>query len=178
MAQRGQPARRQQVGTMKRARPLAIGAILVLIATGCTNPAAETAPSPAVASSSPAPTPTPQASRVLAGTFVSQAVPTRGEVILTEKTDSITLTLQDFSTGPGDEVYIYFNLGRMTKDPAGDNVVEDPNQIQLTHLKSRTGTQNYDLTPRLGNLPKIQSITIYSYKSLEAFGTANLALRN
>ncbi len=111
---------------------------------------------------------------MLAGTFVSQATTTSGQAVLTEKPDRIVLTLQDFSTGSGDELYINFNLGAMTKNAAGDNVVENPHQLQVAALRSLTGTQSYDLTPMIGYMPEVQSITIYSYKSLEAFGTANL----
>lgn len=164
------------MGTMKLARLMAIGAIVASAVSGCTTASTiKTAPSPTVAaSSSSTPTSSPQLSQVLTGTFVSQAATTSGEVVLTEKPESIVLTLNDFSTSPGDELYVNLNRGAMTKDAAGDNVVENPNQIQLAALKSLTGTQSYDLTPMIGYLGEIQSITIYSYKSLEAFGTANL----
>lgn len=162
--------------TMKLARLLAAGAIVVTAVSGCTTAApVEAAPtSPTVAPPSSALTSAPQPSRVLTGTFVSQARTTRGEVVLTEEPERIVLTLTDFSTAPGGDLYIDLNPGAMTKDAAGDNVVENPSQIQLAALKSLTGTQSYDLTPMIGYLPEIQSITIYSYQSLEAFGTANL----
>jgi len=161
--------------TMKLARLLAVGAIVIAAVSGCTTAApVAAAPRPTAALSSSAPTPTPQPSRVLTGTFVSQARTTRGEVVITEKPDSITLTLKDFSTAPGDDLYIDWNPGAMTKNAAGDNVVEDPTATIIASLKSLTGIQSYDVPLMIRELRKPQSITIYSYKSREAFGTANL----
>lgn len=160
---------------MNFVRLLAVAVIIVSSVSGCSTAIPEpTASAPAATTHGPVPTDSPAAARMLSGTFVSQAATTRGEVVLTEKPDSATLTLKDFSTGPGEEMYVNLNRGAMTKNPAGAYVVEDPSQIQLAHLKSRTGTQSYDLTPMIAHLGEIQSVTIYSYKTLEAFGTANL----
>ncbi len=95
---------------------------------------------------------------MLIGTFPGQN--NKGEVVITETPDSIVLTLKDFSTPPGDDLTVEWNPGAMTKNAAGDNVVEDPAMFLIASLKSLTGTP--------------QSITIYNYKTREAFGTANL----
>lgn len=161
--------------TMKIARLLAVGVIMVTAVSGCTPSApVDAAPHPTAAISSSAPTPTPQLSRVLTGTFVSQARTTRGEVVITEKPDSIVLTLKDFSTAPGDDLYIDWNPGAMTKNAAGDNVVEDPTMTLIASLKSLTGTQSYDVPLMIRELREPHSITIYNYTTREAFGTANL----
>lgn len=116
----------------------------------------------------------PRLCAILAGTFVSQAAPTRGEVRITEKPGSLVLTLTDFSTGSGDDLYINLNPGLMTSSAAGDNVVENPNTFQVVALKAIAGTQSYDLTYLLPELPQVRSVTIFSNKLREAFGTANL----
>ncbi|WP_171814542.1 DM13 domain-containing protein [Arthrobacter dokdonensis] len=93
---------------------------------------------------------------------------------ITEKLGSLVLTLKNFSTGLGEDLYIDLNPGFMTRTASGNNVVENPNTLQVAALKSHTGTQSYDLTYLLPNLPEVRSVTIYSNKLREALGTANL----
>lgn len=160
---------------MKIARLLIGAAAVSLAVSGCTATApAESRSSPTAAPPSSVAAATGTPSRILTGTFVSQAAPTNGEVTLAEKPGSLVLTLKDFSTGAGEDLYINLNPGAMTRNSAGDDVVENPNQFQVAPLASRTGTQNYDLTRMIDGLPEIHSVTIYSNKSREAFGTANL----
>ncbi len=163
------------MGIMKFARLLAVGAVVVSAVSGCTaTGSVETGSEPTAALSTPTPISTPTPSRVLAGKFVSQAATTSGEVLITEEPGSLVLTLTDFSTGPGDDLYINLNPGFMTQDPEGNNVLNNPNTFQVAALKSRTGTQSYDLTHMLPGLSEVRSVTIYSSSSRQAFGTANL----
>lgn len=161
--------------TMRFAHFLAVGVIVASAVSGCTVTAPQqsrsAATSAALGSVSAA---APATSRVLSGTFVSQGAPTRGKVSITEKSGRLVLTLQDFSTGAGDDLYINLNVGFMTRTSSGDNVVENPNTLQVVALKSSKGAQGYDLTHLLPGLPEVRSVTIYSNKLREAFGTANL----
>ncbi|WP_371131010.1 DM13 domain-containing protein [Arthrobacter sp. SDTb3-6] len=161
------------MGIMGFARLLAVGVIVVSAATGCAT-VAPTPPRPTPTAAGSGPTATHTTSWTLSGTFVPQGAPTRGQVRITEKPGSLVLTLSDFSTGPGQDLYIDFNPGAMTRNAAGDNVVEDPNTFQVVALKDITGTQSYDLSYLIPVWPQIRSVTIFSSKSREAFGTANL----
>lgn len=160
---------------MKTVRLLAAGIIIALAITGCTTAIPdETVQTPTLNSASSSPTSAAPLSKVLSGTFVSQAVPTSGEVIITQTPDSLVLELKDFSTSPGEELYVTVNPGAMTKDAAGDNVVNDPTQYMLEKLRSTTGTQSYDLTYMIESFPEVRSVTIYNYSTREAFGSANV----
>ena len=160
---------------MKSVRLLASGIILVLAVSGCTSATpVEPAPTPREESAGSSPTSTAPRSRVLSGTFVSQAVPTSGEAVITLAPDSLVLELKEFSTSAGDDLYVTVNPGAMTRNAAGDNVVNDPTQFMLEKLRSTTGTQSYDLTYMIRSFPEVQSITIYNNSTREAFGTANL----
>nr|WP_281375482.1 DM13 domain-containing protein [Arthrobacter wenxiniae] len=153
---------------------MSVGIVVLSVASGCTAPATGQFSSPATTAAGSESAATPATSRVLAGTFVSQGAPTRGEVRITESPGMLMLTLTGFSTGAGDDLYINFNPGLMTRNASGDDVVENPNTIQVVALRAHAGTQSYDLTQVLPGLPEVRSVTIYSNKLREAFGTANL----
>lgn len=93
---------------------------------------------------------------------------------MTSTADHVVLTLENFSTGEGSDQYINLNPGTLTENAAGDIALDNPSQYQAAGLKARTGNQSYDLTPMRSVLSEIHSVTIYSNKSLQAFGTANL----
>lgn len=61
----------------------------------------------------------------------------------------------------------------------GEIGLNSPETFVVAPLKSRMGTQYYDLTAEWPSLPRIRSVTIYRYNSdvQEAYGTANLAER-
>lgn len=164
---------------MKFVRLLAVGIIFTSSISGCTAATApiKTVQSPTLESVSPRPIATAPLSRTLSGTFVSQAVPTSGKAIITQTPDSLTLELKDFSTSPGDdgdELHVTVSTGAMTKNAAGDNVVNEPSMYMLEKLRSTTGTQSYDLSYMIESFPETRSITIYNAETREAFGTANL----
>lgn len=161
---------------MKFVRLLAVGIIFTSSISGCKTATApiNTVQSPTVQPVSSSPIAPPPLSKTLFGTFVSQAVPTSGEAIITQTPDSLTLELKDFSTSAGDELYLTVSTGVMTKNAAGDNVVNEPTTYNLEKLKSITGNQSYDLSYMIDFFPKAQSITIYNSNTREAFGSANL----
>lgn len=164
---------------MKFVRLLAVGIIITSSISGCTTATApiKTAQSPTAESVSSSPIATAPLSKTLSGTFVSQAVATSGEAIITQTPDSLTLELKDFSTSSGDNVdnlHVTVSTGAMTKNAAGDNVVNEPIIYMLEKLKSITGTQSYDLSYMIESFPEARSITIYNNITREAFGSANL----
>ncbi|ALV44811.1 hypothetical protein MB46_04070 [Arthrobacter alpinus] len=160
---------------MKFIRLLAAGIIVTAAIAGCTAAeTVETVQTPTVESGRSSPTPAAPLSKVLSGTFVSQAVPTSGEAIITQTPDSLVLELKDFSTSAADSLYVTVNPGAMTKNASGDNVINDPNRYMLEKLRSTTGTQSYDLTYMIQSFPEVRSITIYNDSTREAFGSANL----
>jgi hypothetical protein len=161
---------------MKFVRLLAAGIIFTSSISGCTTATApiKTVQSPTLESVSSSPIATAPLSKTLSGTFVSQAVPTSGEAIITQTPDSLTLELKDFSTSPGDELHVTVSTGAMTKNAAGDNVVNEPTTYMLGKLKSISGNQSYDLTYWGQSFPEAQSITIYNAYTREAIGSANL----
>lgn len=161
---------------MKFVRLLAVGIIFTSSISGCTTATApiNTVQSPTVESVSSSPIATAPLSKTLSGTFVSQAVPTTGEAIITQTPDTLTLELKDFSTSAGDELHVTVSPGAMTKNADGDNVVNEPTMYMLEKLRSTTGTQSYDLSYMIESFPEVQSITIYNNTTLEAFGSANL----
>lgn len=162
-------------GILKIVRLLAAGMFCAVAITGCTTATTdEMVQTPAVSTANAAPPSTAPRSKVLSGTFVSQAVPTSGEVTITQTPDSLVLELKDFSTSAGEELFLIANPGIMTKNAAGDNVVSDPTQYVLEKLRSTTGTQSYDLSYMIEFFPEARSITIYNSTTREAFGSANL----
>jgi len=139
--------------------------------TGTTAPVATTsAASPARETGQP---------QVLAGEFVSQAAMTRGTVALTVSPSRVELELAEFSTGDGDDLYVHLNPGTLESSATGGIGLNSPETFVVAPLKSRMGTQYYDLTAEWPSLPRIRSVTIYRYNSdvQEAYGTANLAER-
>lgn len=142
-----------------------------MLMVGCTpgEPAGTGSP-PTTATPSASATPT----RVLKGTFASQAVETSGEAVITRSAGSLVLELKDFSTTGGDDAYVTVNPGAMTRIASGDNVVNDPTRYLLEKLKAASGTQSYDLSYMIQSFPEVQSITIYNNTTREAYGSANL----
>ena len=164
---------------MKFVRLLAVGIIATSSISGCTTATApsKTVQSPTVESVSSSPIATAPLSKTLSGTFVSQAVPTSGEAIITQTPDSLTLELKDFSTSPGndgDELHLTVSTGVMTKNADGYNVVNEPTTYMLEKLKSITGNQSYNLSYMIDFFPEAQNITIYNAHTREALGSANL----
>ncbi|WP_082000069.1 DM13 domain-containing protein [Arthrobacter sp. PAMC 25486] len=161
---------------MKFVRLLAVGIIFTSSISGCTTATApiKTVQSPTLESGSSSPIATAPLSKTLSGTFVSQAVPTSGKAIITQTPDSLTLELEDFSTSAGDELHVTVSTGALTKNTAGDNVVNEPPMYMLGKLKSISGNQSYDLTYTMQSFPEAQSISIYNNNTREAFGSANL----
>lgn len=160
---------------MKIVRLLAAGVFFALAITGCTAAtSAEMVQTPAVSAANSAPPSTAPLSKVLSGTFVSQAVPTSGEVTVTQTPDSLVVELEDFSTSAGEELFLTVSPGAMTKNADGYNVINEPTVYMLEKLRSTTGTQSYDLSYMIDFFPEAQSVTIYNTTTREAFGSANL----
>jgi hypothetical protein len=151
------------------------GASLVSTLAGCTP----FEPAPMGPAPSAIPSATTTATKALptewVGSFVSQGTVTSGTVTLRLAGDKYTVTLTNFSTGPGKNLMLTLNPGAMTKDAAGDNVVEDPTVWEVGPLTSTSGDQSYELPAATQfNLPDFRSVSIYQSLPREAFGTANL----
>lgn len=134
---------------------------------------------PVAATSTSTPAPESAKTQVLEGDLVSQAAMTRGAVALTVTPSKVELELAEFSTGDGEDLYVHLNPGTLEPSATGDLGLNTPETFVVAPLKSRMGTQYYDLTAQWPSLPRIGSVTIYRYSSdiQEAYGTANLAER-
>ena len=112
--------------TVRLARAtVVVGAFLMLALAGCT-PFQPAPVDPTPTTRAAAPIPSPARPMEWVGTFVSQGTATSGTVTLRLTSDKYTVTLTNFSTGPGKDLMLTLNPGAMTKDAEGDNVVEDP----------------------------------------------------
>lgn len=157
-------------------------ATVVAALTGCSyagEPEGSAAGTPIAATSTSAPAPESGQTQVFEGKFVSQAAMTRGNVALTVTPSKVGLELAEFSTGDSDDLYVHLNPGTLGPSATGGIGLNTSEMFVVAPLKSRIGTQYYDLTAEWPSLPRIGSVTIYRYSSdiQEAYGTANLAER-
>lgn len=105
---------------------------------------------------------------VAEGEFSSLAHETSGTVRIIELEDgSAKLTLDDFNTDPGPDLFVYAVAG----DPAGDGDVDD--YVNLGSLKGTRGDQQYDL-PDHFDPARHRHIYIWCRAFTVGFGRAEL----
>ena len=104
----------------------------------------------------------------LEGSFVGLAHPTEGTARIVEQTGgSRVLTLTDFRTDPGPDLYVYVTPGQTS----GEDV---DGSTQLARLKGNVGNQQYELPPEL-DLAGGATVVIWCRTFTVSFGAARLA---
>jgi len=104
----------------------------------------------------------------LAGSFVGLAHPTEGTARIVEPAGGDrVLTLTDFRTDPGPDLYVYVTPGQTS----GEDV---DGSTQLARLKGNVGSQQYELPPEL-DLSAGATVVIWCRSFTVSFGAAQLA---
>ncbi len=144
-----------------------------------TSPVAGAAPAPASAApsqpASAAPSqPAPAAPRrVLQGSFVSQAHPTRGTAAVVQLADgSRVLRLEGLATDDGPDLKVWLTDAPATRDGAG--AVDAGRYVELGPLKGNIGNQNYPI-PAGVDLDTLRTVSIWCDRFDVSFGAAALA---
>ena len=103
----------------------------------------------------------------LEGAFTGLAHPTSGVARVVETGETRILTLTEFETDPGPDLYVYVTPGRTSgEDVAGST--------RLARLKGNVGTQQYELPPDL-DLTAGATVVIWCRAFSVSFGAAQLA---
>jgi len=101
------------------------------------------------------------------GTFAPRAHPTGGVARIVETTSATVLTLTDFETDPGPDLYVYVAPGQT----AGEDV---DGATQLARLKGNVGNQQYELPSEL-DLTGGATVVIWCRAFSVSFGAAQLS---
>jgi hypothetical protein len=111
----------------------------------------------------------------MTGTFQSQGTTTVGTVtVATDTSGKATVTLSDFSTGPGTDLRLDLNTGTLTRQSTGIWIVESGSQFEIGNVDPSEQTQTFPLPEPQTVLPQIHSVTIFDYANRIAFGSAAL----
>ncbi len=131
---------------------------------------------PAPASAAPSqPSRTTQAAprRLLQGSFVSQAHPTRGTAVVLQLADgSRVLRLEGLATDDGPDLKVWLTDARATPD--GADAVDAGRYVDLGALKGNVGNQNYPI-PAGVDLDTVRTVSIWCDRFDVSFGAAALA---
>jgi len=104
----------------------------------------------------------------LEGTFTGLAHPTEGTARIVEPAGGgRVLTLTDFRTDPGPDLYVYVAPGQTSGEGVGGST-------QLGRLKGNVGDQQYELPPEL-DLSDGATVVIWCRAFTVSFGAAQLA---
>ena len=103
----------------------------------------------------------------LEGTFTGLAHPTEGVGRIVETGDGRVLTLTNFRTDPGPDLYLYVTPGRTS----GEDV---EGSTQLARLKGNVGDQQYEVPPEL-DLSDGATVVVWCRAFTVSFGAAQLA---
>ena len=104
---------------------------------------------------------------LLEGAFTGHAHPTDGVARIVEEGSGRFLTLTNFETDPGPDLYVYVAPGQTS----GDDV---DGATQLARLKGNIGNQQYELPPEL-DTSSGATVVIWCRAFSVAFGAAQLA---
>jgi len=104
---------------------------------------------------------------LLEGTFAGLAHPTGGVARIVETSSGRVLTLTDFETDPGPDLYVYVAPGQT----AGEDV---DGASQLARLKGNVGSQQYELPSEL-DLAAGATVVIWCRAFSVSFGVAQLS---
>jgi len=104
---------------------------------------------------------------LLEGAFTGHAHPTDGVARIIEEGNARVLTLTNFETDPGPDLYVYVAPGQTS----GDDV---DGATQLARLKGNIGNQQYELPPEL-DTSSGATVVIWCRAFSVTFGAAQLA---
>ena len=103
----------------------------------------------------------------LEGSFTGLAHPTSGVARIVETGSARVLTLTEFETDAGPDLYVYVGSGRTSGE-------EVDGFTQLARLKGNVGNQQYELPPEL-ELADAATVVIWCRAFTVSFGAAQLA---
>ncbi|VXC32236.1 exported hypothetical protein [Arthrobacter sp. 9AX] len=163
---------------MKLLRSTLLAGVLTASLAGCTY--SEPAPEQESEPSQLSPASTDPAAAVpvtLQGQFQSQGASTTGTATIRVTESGASVQLEDFSTGPGDDVRLVLSPGTAGPGPKGDLELSSSTLIEVGPLPlSRSNSQRIDMDRRMWEaIPgPVRSVVIYNFAELTAYGTANL----
>jgi hypothetical protein len=113
----------------------------------------------------------------LQGHFQSQGATTTGTATIHVTDSAAVLQLEDFATGPGEDLRLVLSPGIVGPGPGGELELSSSMLIDLGPLPlSRSSSQRVEMDSRMWEaMPEpVLSVVIYNYAEKTAYGTANL----
>ena len=161
---------------MKLLRSLLLTSVLAVSLAGCTYsdpvPDQESGQGAPPSSSSPSSTATPVR---LQGQFQSQGAVTSGTATISVSGTGAVLQLENFVTGPGDDLRLALSPGTLSPSSSGELELSSSTLIELGPL-SQSSSQRVDMDSKMWDAMRdpVRSVVIYNYGDKTTYGTANL----
>jgi Electron transfer DM13 len=161
-----------------------ISALFVSLAlSGCTGQVAQRDPTPSVANTPTVESPAPLTPDSVVGVgqlpksgdFVSQGAATAGTATLTSISEyDFSITLDNFSTGPGDDLRLRLSTGELVQGADGNYYV-DGNSLELPgDVDTTLSNQTFTFGSESLTFGEFRSLTVYDYTNRVALGSAAL----